>query len=690
MSAAGQYSIGVDTGGTFTDIALVDRRDGRLWKAKTPSTPQDPSRGFLEGIHKVLADAGIETGIVSHVFHGTTVATNAILENKGATAVLLTTAGFRHVLEIGRHDIPRSANMYGWVKPRRPVPPERIFEIPERVNADGSVATPLDEEAVRQAVRQCRERGIDAISVCFLHSFANPDHELRTREIVTEEFPEAHVSLSVDVLPVFREFERSMATILNVYVMPLVSSYVGRLQARLEEDGIPGRLLLMKSSGGVTGASTVRRVPVHTALSGPAAGVVGALREGRLADKQQLITLDIGGTSADICLIDGEPKQTSEGTIGEWPLRVPMIDIHTIGAGGGSIARVTNTGSLVVGPESAGAEPGPVCYDRGGEEPTVTDAHVALGHLPTSLVTGAVPLDRDAAIEAIRTRIAQPLGMGVEQAAAGILRVANNNMVGAIRVVSVERGHDPRAFALLAFGGAGPLHGGDLMTMMGLPSVIVPRSPGVLSAYGLLVSDVRNEFVRTCLQRANHYDIDEIASVFGDLSKQARQWLDEEYVPNEAREIRWSAGLRYVHQGFELSVPWPGDTVDDEVIADVIAAFHAQHEKLYTFSQQDTPVELVNLRVDAVGVLPSPDEPRLADGTGAESARIGDQAMWEEQEGWRDCPIYDREKLGAGDIVAGPAIIRQMDTTTVVPKGQTGRVHAYGSLVITRDSEGVQ
>jgi N-methylhydantoinase A len=685
MSVAGKYSVGVDTGGTFTDITLVDRSDGRLWKAKTPSTPQDPSRGFLDGIRKVMAAAGIGTESMSHVFHGTTVATNAILENKGANAVLLTTAGFRHVVEIGRHDIPRRANMYGWVKPRRPVPPERIFEIPERVNADGSVATPLDEEAVRAAVHECRVRGIDAISVCYLHSFAHPEHEVRTREIIAEDYPEAHVSLSVDVLPVFREFERSMATILNVYVMPLVSSYVGRLQARLEEDGVPGRLLLMKSSGGVTGASTVRRVPVHTALSGPAAGVVGALREGHLADTQRLITLDIGGTSADICLIDGEPKQTSEGTIGDWPLRLPMIDIHTIGAGGGSIARVTETGGLVVGPESAGAEPGPVCYGRGGEQPTVTDAHVALGHLPDSLVTGAVPLDREAAVEAIRARIAEPLGMSVEQAAAGILSVANNNMIGAIRVVSVERGHDPRGFALLAFGGAGPLHGGDLMDLMGLPSVIVPRSPGVLSAYGLLVSDVRNEFVRTCLQRANHYDIDAIASVFRDLTRQARQWLDEEGVPDEAREIRWSAGLRYVHQGFELSVPWPLDTVDDASVAEVIAAFHAQHEQLYTFAQHDTSVELVNLRVDAIGALPSPEESRLSDGSGAEEAKIGDQPLWMKEEGWRDCPIYDRDRLGAGDTVSGPAIIQQMDTTTLILNGQTGRVHTYGSLVITKD-----
>ncbi len=405
-------ALAVDIGGTFTDVTLLDRASGRLWNAKTPSTPHDPSIGFIDGVAAALAASGLAPGAIGQVIHGTTVATNLILEAKGARAALLTTRGFQHVLEIGRHDIPRKSNLYSWIKPRRPIRPQHIFEIAGRFDHTGAEIEPLDEAAVRAAARAIRDLGIDAVAICFLHSYADPVHERRARDIVRAEHPAAMISLSSEVLPVFREYERSMATILNVYVMPRIASYVAKLEERLGTHGIAAPLLLMKSSGGVTGTETIRREPVQTALSGPAAGALGAAFVGVAAGFRDVISIDIGGTSADICLVkDGVPGVTLEGRVGEWPLPLPMIDIHTIGAGGGSIAAVADSGSLTVGPRSARAEPGPVAYGKGGAEPTVTDAHLELGRLPPYLLDGGLTLDRPAAVAAIRERIGRPLGL---------------------------------------------------------------------------------------------------------------------------------------------------------------------------------------------------------------------------------------------------------------------------------------
>ena len=479
---------------------------GRLWVTKTPTTPHDPSAGFMAGIDRALQLAGIEAAALRHVLHGTTTATNAILEGKGAAIGLLTTAGFRDVLEIGRHDIPRRANMFAWVKPARPVAPELIFEIGGRVTVDGAEIEPLDEEAVRAAARRLRGAGVDSIAVCFLHSYANPAHERRARALLLEEHPGGAVSLSSEVLPVFREFERSMGTVLNAYVQPLVGRYVARLVGELRARGIRAPLSIMKSNGGVIGADVVRTQAIHTALSGPAAGVIGARRIGEAAGFDDLISVDVGGTSADVCLVrGGEAEVTTEGRVGAWPLHVPMIDIHTIGAGGGSIARVTEDGTLTVGPESAGAQPGPVCYGAGGEEPTVTDAHLVLGRIPSHLLGGEIPLDVERARRAIEEHVARPLGLPLAAAAQGILDIVNNNMVGALRLVSVERGYDPRDFVLVPFGGAGPLHGADLATLLGMRTVVVPRHPGVLSTFGLLGTEVRNDYARTSLQKPPDY-----------------------------------------------------------------------------------------------------------------------------------------------------------------------------------------
>ena len=683
--AAGML-IGVDTGGTFTDVALLDPSNGRLWVTKTSSTPDDPSRGFAQGGSDGLASGGIEGAQVGRVLHGTTVATNLILERKGPSAAILVTSGFRHILEIGRHDIPRKSNLFTWVKPPRPVPPQHIWEIPGRVDHTGNIVEVLDEEAVRNAARAIAAEGITTVAIVLLHSYANPAHERRVAEIVSAEHPQALVSVSSDVLPVFREYERCVTTLLNAYVMPAVSTYVERLEQRVQACGIRSPLLLMKSSGGVTSTQSARRKPVETALSGPAAGAVGAAFIGASAGFRDLLTNDIGGTSADIGLIQsGVPRLTTTGMIGGWRVGLPMVDMMTIGAGGGSIARVSQAGGLVVGPESAGAQPGPVSYRRGGTEPTVTDAHVVLGHLPPYLLGGAFKLDVDSAREAIRSRIAQPLGLSLEAAARGILEVIDNNMVGAMRVVSVERGLDPGELVLVPFGGAGPLHGSALARLIGCKTILIPPAPGVLSALGLLVSNLRAEFARTCMQRAGHYDMAQLAAVFDELTEEAVAWLDSEQVPADSRVLMKQASLRYKDQGFELDVPWSGK-VDDAALAGLLHSFHDAHERIYSFALRETPVEIVTLRVDAIGMLPSVTMQALVERGPASDAIVSKQRI-AFAGGAVDVPVYDRTKLGAGSRIRGPAVITQLDSTSLLLPGQVAEVHKFGSLIVREEKQ---
>lgn len=676
------YAIALDVGGTFTDVTLLDPVSEQLWITKVPTTPADPSRGFLSGVDRALALAGAAPEALAAVLHGTTTATNAILEGKGVPTALLTTAGFRYVLEIGRHDIPRRANMFAWQKPARPVPPEWILEIPERTSGDGEVLEPLDEAAVSAAAWRLKEAGIASVAICFLHGYANDAHERRARELLLAAHPGCAVSLSSEVLPVFREYERSMATVLNAYVLPIVGRYVGRLEDEMRRRSIDAPLRIMKSNGGVIGADVVRRQPIHTALSGPAAGVIGARLVGRAAGFEDLISVDVGGTSADVCLIrGGEAEVTSEGSVGAWPLRVPMIDIHTIGAGGGSIARVTDDGTLTVGPESAGAVPGPVCYDAGGEEPTVTDAHLVLGRIPPHLLGGEMRLDVERARRAITERIARPLGLGLEAAASGILEIVNNNMVGAIRLVSVERGYDPRDFALVPFGGAGPLHGGELAALLAMRTVVVPPSPGVLSTFGLLATDVRNDYARTRLLKPPDYDRTAIAAIYADLERQALAWLVDEGVAPPARRLRRLADLRYQHQGFELTIAWdePDLSVDR-----LLRRFHERHRQLYTYALGDAPVEIVTLRVSAAGGVRRLTLPRLPRRRGvAARPRAGRRRVYfGGARRWVSCPIYERTTLAVGAAVAGPAVVEQVDSTTVVLPGQRAIVDPFGNLVI--------
>lgn len=670
-------SIAVDIGGTFTDISLLDRASGQVWRAKTPSVPSDPSEAFLAGIRLALADAGAPASALGQVLHGTTVATNMILEDKGARTALVTTRGFRHVLAIGRQDIPRKANLYTWVKPERPVPASRIVEIDERVAAGGAVLSPLDEGSVMQAAEAIRQMDIEAVGVCLLHAFANPEHEKRVAEILKAELPGIAITTSTDVLPVVREYERSLTTVLNATVMPGVTTYVGRLEQRLEAEKVAAPLLLMQSNGGVAGAAAIRKAPALTALSGPAAGVVGARAIAAACGIRDIITVDIGGTSADICLIkDGRIGLTQHGKVGEWPLPLPMVDMVTIGAGGGSIASVEEA-TLTVGPRSAGARPGPAAYGHGGLNATVTDAHVVLGHLPSKLLGGRMGLDVGAARRAIEERVAAPLGLSLDAAARGVLAIVDNHMVGAVRVVSVERGHDPRRFTLVPFGGAGPLHGCALADLLGISSIMIPPAPGVLCADGLLAADLKAEFSRT-LPKAGAIDVQAADTIFAELEAQAEDWLAVEGVAEEKRRKARVALLRYHGQGGEIAIAWAGSREAVE------QAFAEEHHALYGFTLEAS-IELVTLRVEATGMTAQPPVTRLETAGGFAPyahapVHFADETM--------EVPLVDRAGLGAGVSFEGPAVLTQLDTTTLVPPGWRGSVHETGAIILTRQ-EGV-
>jgi N-methylhydantoinase A len=684
-------TLAIDVGGTFTDITFADAVTGESWVAKTPSTPSDLAAGFIAAVRKALTLAGRGPSDVLRVLHGTTTATNAILEGKTPPTALVTTAGFKYVLEIGRHDIPRHGNLYGWSKPVRPITPDRIFEVRERLDAEGGVLQALDEDEARAVARQLAQLGVPSVAVVFLHSYANPRHEQRMLAILREEYPEAMVSLSSEVLPQFREFERTMATALNAAVMPPVSRYVGVLRDALDREGVRGPLLIMKSDGGVTSASTCVRQPVQTVLSGPAAGVIGAVGIARAAGFADIISIDVGGTSADICLVrDGRPEITKDGAVGAFPLKLPIIDINTIGAGGGSIALAAG-GRLTVGPRSAGAEPGPVCYRRGGTEPTVTDAHLVLGRIPEALLGGELPLDAGAARAAIDSRIARPLKLSLDEAAAGIVEIADNNMARAIRTVSVGRGHDPRRFALIAFGGAGPLHACRLAELLDIPTVIIPPRPGVLSTWGLLDTDIRTTFSRTAGPAARRATSDggepaEIEAAWAELEAQARAWLDGEEVPRERQRLERSADLRYQHQSFELTCALGEGAVTRERLATLVETFHREHRRLYTYDLPSATVELVNLRVTAIGQLPQRARPAATtSGGGAARARVGQRDVHFADEGRRATPCYARGRLTAGMTFDGPALIDQEDATTLVAPRFRARVdHALNIVLESR------
>jgi len=678
------YSVAVDVGGTFTDVVLCNLDTNQQSVFKTPSTPDDPSAGFLTGLRQILEVNGVKPAQVKHIFHGTTIATNAILENKGSRVGVLVTEGFKYVLEIGRHGTPRLVNPNSWIKPERPVRPRDIEEIPERVSFDGEILIPLDETAVRRAARRFRDEGISSIAVSFLHSYANRDHESRARELILEEFPNAQVSLSSEVLAVFREYERTITTVLNAYVMPRVSTYLGNLERALGGEKVDSTLSIMKSNGGIVSSSVAVRQPVHTALSGPAAGVMATLQIAESTGVLNCISFDMGGTSTDVSLIkDRHPTTNLGGNLGDWPIQLPMLDIVTIGCGGGSIAAVSASGVLSVGPTSAGAVPGPVCYGNGGTAPTVTDANLVLGRINTQIAGGILSLDGRAAAEAIQQNIASPLGLDQNAAANGILKIANNTMVGAIRNISVERGHDPKDFALVAYGGAGPMHAIDVAALLGINHVVVPLNPGIASAFGLLAAEFKNDYARTFLQQAPGYDLDGIESVYSELEAEGRAWLNEEGVPQEVHAMSRSADLRYAHQGSEVTVPLSGKQATGETMDALVQEFHAQHQQLYGFSL-DQRVEIVTLRVTVSGDVGSVALPRWDGVSDAPEKAILDrrQVYFDQGNGFVPCNIYSRDQLSPGASISGPAILEGMDSTVVINPGWTSLVDDYGNCII--------
>ncbi len=678
------YRMGVDSGGTFTDVVLFDERRGTLHITKTPSTPANPALGVAEGIRKILHQAGVMPAEVSSLVHGTTVATNALLERKGVRVALLITEGFLDVLSIGRQDRPK---LYDYFE-RRPdplVPRHLRFAVKERVLWNGEILRPLDEAHIRTVIEQLRQQRISGVAVCLLHSYANPIHERRIKELLAEIYPEAEVSISHEILPEFREYERTSTTVINSYVMPIISRYLRDLRQTMRRDGLVAELNVMQSNGGLMGSQSACRASVQTILSGPAAGVIGSLAIGRQAGLRNLITIDMGGTSFDVCLIrNGSVQQTKESEIGGHPIKVPMLDIHTIGAGGGSIAWIDAGGALRVGPQSAGANPGPVCYGLGGEEPTVTDANLVLGRLdPSYYLGGEFQLCPEAARSAIVRKIAQPLHLTVEEAAEGIIRVVNAAMVRGIRKVSVERGFDTRDFSLISFGGGGPLHSAELARELKIPNVLIPVSPGVNSALGLLIADFRCDYSQTFLSATTQLSLPALNRAFAELEQKALARLRQEGIPEKDILLTRGAEIRYVGQGYQIEVPVPGEEMRSEHLEQVLLAFHRVHQQLYGYSAPGQNTEFVYLRVAGFGRVRKPRFKRENESDrNPGRARKGERPVFLDGR-YTPVPIFDRALLRPGDRIPGPAVIEQLDSTTFLPHGHWARVDSYLNLIAT-------
>ncbi len=690
--AAGGYRLGVDVGGTFTDLLLVDSASGRTWRAKTASTPADQAIGVLSGIDRICAEAGIDLTQVEQVLHGTTVAANAILEGKGATVGLITTAGFRQVLQIARSFVP--GGLAGWIiwpKPEPLAALEHTVEVHERVGSNGRVIRPLDEHDVRAQLARLAGRGIEALAVSLINSFANPGHERRIAEIAVDVLPGIPVSLSSDVLPEMREYERTVTTVSNGYVQPQVERYVRALDRRLRDDGVAGHLAVLRSDGGLCAAQAAIAAPVTILLSGPAGGVTGALWVAEQCGISDFITFDMGGTSTDVALVRGRaPRIGRETTVGDLTVRASSVDVRTVGAGGGSIAHVPElTRALRVGPQSAGADPGPAAYGKGGTEPTVTDANVVLGYLPASLAGGEISLDVEAAREAV-ARIADAMGLDtVEAAAAGIVDIVNENMLGGLRLVSVQQGFDPREFALVAFGGAGPLHANTLARLTGAWPVVVPPSPGVLCALGDATTSLRDEAARTVLRRFTDLSGRDLAAIVGELAAEPGARLTDQGLHPDDQRTSYQLDVRYHGQGFEIAVDLEPAWLDEpeSALGRLAAAFDAEHERLFSFLL-NVDHELVNARATVTGPRPAVAPVVLPEGDGDPADAVVDTHVIHVLGRRMDARIYDRARLRAGEVVTGPAIITEMDSTTLVLPDHAATVHRSGSLLIRPCREG--
>jgi 5-oxoprolinase (ATP-hydrolysing)/N-methylhydantoinase A len=684
--------VGVDVGGTFTDLVYVDDESGAIHVHKLPTTPDDPSQGTIQGIGEIAGEAGESPASLDQVFHGTTIATNIVIEHSGATVGMITTEGYRDILHIARHKKPLNFSNYQDLPWQAyPVVRRRYrLTVPERITKDGSVLVPLDEEKAREQVRKLKEAGVEAVAVCFLFSFLNPAHEERVAEILREEFPEAFLSVSSEVLPQYREYERFSTVGLNAYIGPKVATYVSRLQEQLTKLGVRTGVHLMTSASGVATAEAATKRPVNLLMSGPVAGVVGGIWAGKLAGYANVITLDVGGTSADIGLAqEGKlrMKHLLDTKVGPYQAMIPMVDVDTIGAGGGSIAYVDAGGIYRVGPRSAGAVPGPAAYDRGGTEPTATDAMVNLGWLsPEAFLGGGMTLRADLARTAFESGPAKTLCMSVEEASMGAVQILSHSMVQSIEENSVRKGFDPRDFVLVAEGGAGPLWAAQIAIEVGTPQVLVPPHPGIAAAMGLLATDMVYEYVATTYQRLSKLDADALEQRFQELEKLAWNQLREDGVPDDKMVIQRIAECRYLGQGYELRVTAPSGTVDDSWVSSVRADFHDIHEREYSRRFEEQDIEIPNIRVRGIGLMPDLAAPEIEEGGESPEA-----AFRHEGEAWfrvdgslEQVPTlyYDREALRAGNRLTGPAIVTQYDSTTVIPPGIEAAVDRFGNIII--------
>jgi N-methylhydantoinase A len=693
--------IGIDTGGTFTDVVAFDEDTGELVTTKTPSTPGNPADGFLAGIDKVLGLLGATGADIDAVSHGTTVATNQLLEGKVDRLGFVTNTGYEAMLEIARQSVPDGyGNSYFWVKPDRIVPRDLVKGVEGRLDVNGDEVRPFDEDGARVVARWFRDQGVDTLGVCFLHAYANPDHEERMRGVLLEEHPAAVVSVSSEVLREYREYERAMTTLVDAAVKPRLSAYVTNIKSRLiayDDRTIP--FYVMKSNGGVLSADEVVHQPITTVLSGPAAGALGAALIAKVAGFDRVLTSDGGGTSTDVSVvIDGVPTLTTEGSVGAFPSKIPMIDVVTVGAGGGSIAWLSPEGTLKVGPQSAGADPGPLCYGKGGTEVTITDAHVVLGRIPPHLLGGEIPLDVDAARAGVDA-LASKLGMSPAACATGILEISAWNQANALRQVTVKRGLDVRDFTLTTFGGSGSLLLCRLMDVLGIPTVLVPPNPGNVSAFGLLTVDVKNDYVQTHVALADALEPATVASTYDELTGRAAAALSGEGFAPEQHQFVRTADLRYFGQAFEVRVPVSEGSVDAGVLDEVVARFHAEHRGLYgyDFSGDATQqVEWVNLRVSGIGPIRRPEIRRHSPSRYGNGSSLGPQddhfphldasraVCFDAEQGYVDTPVVQRSTLGPGQVVTGPVIIEEFGSTVPVHPGFEVRVDEYLNLIVTR------
>lgn len=693
------YRLGIDIGGTFTDATLIDQDTGRTYIAKVSSTPHDPASAFLRVTERILSEAGVRPQDVRYVVHGTTVATNAIIEGKLARTGFVTTEGFRDLLEIARQIRPSLYDLQ-FEKPKPLVPRYLSFGVPERLDATGAVLTPLDVTAVRAVAEELRRENVQAVAVCLLHSYLNPAHERLVGEILSEVLPEASISLSSEIAPEIREYTRASTTVINASLRPLVGHYLQTIRERLQDAGLAAELLVMQSSGGVFTFAAASEKPVFIVESGPAAGVIAAAHLGTALGHSQLLSFDMGGTTAKAGMIqDGAPRVTKDYQVGAtagtghastrgagYPIRTPVIDLVEIGAGGGSIAWVDSGGALRVGPASAGAAPGPACYGGGGVLPTVTDANLVLGRLnPTNFLGGEITLDVAAARQAIQTHCADRLGMDVIAAAHSIIEIANAAMVNALRLVSVQRGYDPRAFTLIAFGGAGPLHANRLASEMQIPTTVIPRSPGIFSALGLLVTDLKHDYATTLIQRTDALDTHAIQAALVKMEQEGRAALAREHIAASDMQFARQVEMRYVGQSYELVLNLPNHALSRADLDDLLAQFHAAHARAYGFGAPAEPTEFVNLRLTALGKLTQPELRALANRSPdlAPSRRAPREVYFAESGGFSPCPIYDRYALGVSARVPGPAVIEEFDSTTVIHPGYQAAVDTFGNLNIT-------